>query len=236
MYVNRYKPLNKIEWGNGKTYHYNTYWNDNNSFAMDIGDGELIDKNGDSYFIHCEYNCDCGMWHYIFQIWFEDSNCSIYDIPKENRNEYLTETEIEELRAIIYKLATNKPLFLQQLLKNNGHKLVKHSRCIAGHKYETVFNYSNRHGGTSDSVRYYNKYVIDTTKEYKVKYTDNTGADDSVMIFLTEEEAEKSIKEDLETVKEYCQSLDYDYADFGNKTEFWVSGGDEYACWERLWK
>ena len=27
----------------------------------------------------------------------------------------------------------------------------------------------------------------------------------------------------------------YDYADFGTKTEFWVPGGDEYATWERLW-
>lgn len=72
--------------------------------------------------------------------------------------------------------------------------------------------------------------------EYKVKYTDNTGVNDCIMEYSSEEEAEKAIEEDLENVKEYCQSLYYDYADFGNKTEFWVNGGGEYVCWERLWK
>lgn len=71
--------------------------------------------------------------------------------------------------------------------------------------------------------------------EYKVKYTDNV-SEGCIVTYTTEEEAEKSIEEDLENVKEYCQSLDYDYADFGNKTEFWVKGGDYYASWERLWK
>ena len=55
------------------------------------------------------------------------------------------------------------------------------------------------------------------------------------MAYLSVEEAERAIEEDLENTKEYCQSLNYDYADFGNKTEFWVKDGDEYACWERLW-
>ena len=71
--------------------------------------------------------------------------------------------------------------------------------------------------------------------EYKVKYTDNTGCNDCIMIYNTKEEAEKTIEEDLENVKRYCQSLDYDYADFGSKTEFWVKDSDEYVCWERLW-
>lgn len=166
MYINIWdkKPSGEIDWGNNRKLKYNSYWNDDTSFALDIGDGELVDKNGDSYFIHCEYNCDNGLWHYVFQVWFEESNYSIYDIPKETRKEYLVESEIEELRAIIYKMATEKPLFLKQLIKNNGHKLVRHDNCIAGHKYETVFNYSNRHGGTTDSFRYYNKYVVDVTK------------------------------------------------------------------------
>ena len=73
-------------------------------FYLNIGDGELADKEGNQYFIHCEYNCDNGMWHYIFEIWFENDSCSIYDIPEPNRSEYLSETEIEELRAIIYNL------------------------------------------------------------------------------------------------------------------------------------
>lgn len=41
------------------------------------------------------------MWHFVFEIWFESDNCSIFDIPKNERDEYLTEKEMEELRAII---------------------------------------------------------------------------------------------------------------------------------------
>lgn len=44
------------------------------------------------------------MWHYIFEIWFENDNYNIYDMPESERIEYLTETEMEELRAIIFNL------------------------------------------------------------------------------------------------------------------------------------
>jgi len=93
--------LDEIDWGNGRRLKCNPYWNDDTSFALDIGDGELTDKDGNDYFIHCEYNCDNGMWHFVFEIWFESDNCSIFDIPKNERDEYLTEKEMEELRAII---------------------------------------------------------------------------------------------------------------------------------------
>ena len=96
--------LDEIDWGNGRKLKFNPYWNDETSFALDIGDGELTDKDGQDYFIHCEYNCDNGMWHYVFEVWFENDTCNIYDIPESERNEYLTETEMEELRAIIISL------------------------------------------------------------------------------------------------------------------------------------
>lgn len=49
-------------------------------------------------------------WNYMnFEIWFEDDDtCSIYDIPESDRNEYLSETEIEELRGLIYNLYKDK--------------------------------------------------------------------------------------------------------------------------------
>ena len=101
--------LDEIDWGNGRKFKCHSYWNDDTSFALDIGDGELTDKDDNPYFIHCEYNCDNGMWHHIFEIWFEDDDtCSIYDIPESDRNEYLSETEIEELRGIIYNLCKDK--------------------------------------------------------------------------------------------------------------------------------
>lgn len=103
-YTKTENVLDEIDWGNGRKFKCNSYWNDNTSFALDVGDGELVDKDGNSYFIHCEYNCDDGTWHYVFEIWFENDTCSIYDIPEVDRNEYLSETEMEELRAIIYNL------------------------------------------------------------------------------------------------------------------------------------
>lgn len=71
--------------------------------------------------------------------------------------------------------------------------------------------------------------------KYKVEYTDNTGCDDCIMEFDTEEEAENAIEEELNAIKECHKYDDYDYADFGAKTEFWISGSNEYASWERLW-
>ena len=100
-------PLDEINWVDGRKFKCNSYWNDDTSFALDIGDGELVDENGEPYFIHCEYNFDNGKWHYIFEIWFENDSCNIYDIPDPDRNEFLSETEIEELREIIYSLCKN---------------------------------------------------------------------------------------------------------------------------------
>lgn len=71
--------------------------------------------------------------------------------------------------------------------------------------------------------------------KYKVRYSDNTSANDWIDEYETEEAAENAIEEELENCKEYLQSLGYDYGDFGNKTEIWVPGGNKYASWERLW-
>ena len=53
--------------------------------------------------------------------------------------------------------------YLMELLERNGHKLVKFDKCEADHEYMTVFNYSEKNGGTYDSFRYYNDYVVDLT-------------------------------------------------------------------------
>lgn len=52
---------------------------------------------------------------------------------------------------------------LKELIKKNGHKLVRYNETVAGHKHEKVFDYSIRHGGTVDSFKYYNDYVVDVT-------------------------------------------------------------------------
>ena len=106
-YIDNKSPLilDEIEWDDGRKLKCNPYWNDDTSFALDIGDGQLADKDGENYFIHCEYNRDDEIsWHYVFEIWFENDNCSIYDISEHERDEYLTEKEIEELKTIISNL------------------------------------------------------------------------------------------------------------------------------------
>lgn len=51
--------------------------------------------------------------------------------------------------------------FLKDLVKENGHKIVHYTQCIVGHRYESIFDYSVRNGGTYDSIKYYNDYIID---------------------------------------------------------------------------
>lgn len=50
---------------------------------------------------------------------------------------------------------------LLDLLNKNGDKLVHFTRCIENKKYMSVFNYSEYYGGTFDSFKYYNDYVIE---------------------------------------------------------------------------
>jgi hypothetical protein len=72
--------------------------------------------------------------------------------------------------------------------------------------------------------------------KYKVKYIDYTGINDEVLEFDTEEEAERTIKDDLIYCTIVFKDCDYDYADFGNKTEFWISGSNVYVSWERMYR
>lgn len=56
-------------------------------------------------------------------------------------------------------------MFLEELLKQNGHKLVRYNEGIEGHTYMSVFDYSVKYGGTFDSFKYYNDYCIDITEQ-----------------------------------------------------------------------
>lgn len=50
---------------------------------------------------------------------------------------------------------------LFDLLNKNGDKLVHFTKCSDEKEYVSVFNYSEYYGGTIDSFRYYNDYVIE---------------------------------------------------------------------------
>ena len=72
--------------------------------------------------------------------------------------------------------------------------------------------------------------------KYEVKYESSFECDDRVFEFDSEEEAEGFIDEDLDFHISEHKGFGCGIADFGNKTEFWVSDTDKYASWERLWK
>lgn len=51
--------------------------------------------------------------------------------------------------------------FLIELIEENDHKLVQYNKAKKNHKYMSVFNYSEKYGGTYDSFKYYNDYVVE---------------------------------------------------------------------------
>lgn len=55
--------------------------------------------------------------------------------------------------------------YLKDIIKENGHKLVKYNECKVNRKYQSVFDYSVQNGGTFDGFKYYNNYVVDITEE-----------------------------------------------------------------------
>ena len=50
---------------------------------------------------------------------------------------------------------------LEYLVKSNGDKIVFYKNCKKDKIYMSVFNYSQRFGGTNDSFKYYNDFVIE---------------------------------------------------------------------------
>jgi hypothetical protein len=54
--------------------------------------------------------------------------------------------------------------YLAELIKDNNHKLVHYKIGKENHKYISVFNYSEKYGGTYDGFKYYNDYVVDITE------------------------------------------------------------------------
>ena len=81
-------------------------------------------------------------------------------------------------------------MFLKDLVDSNGDRIVHYTKCKDENKYVSVFNYSAKYGGTFDSFKYYNDYVIELggkkqmkdkvfnkMKEYGWNFGDNTSED-----------------------------------------------------------
>lgn len=69
--------------------------------------------------------------------------------------------------------------------------------------------------------------------KYKVRYTDTTGCNDSIMEFDSIEEAEDWIKRDFDGNKNYNVS-DFVYSDGFLTTEIWIPNTDYSASYARL--
>lgn len=52
-------------------------------------------------------------------------------------------------------------MFFKDLVKKNGHKIVRFDNCRSDKRYMNIFDYSNKYGGTYDSFKYYNEYVVE---------------------------------------------------------------------------
>mgnify|MGYP001016174704 CR=1 FL=1 len=47
------------------------------------------------------------------------------------------------------------------LVNDNGDNLVLYNQAKEGKEYVSVFDYSSQFGGTYDSQKYYNEYVVE---------------------------------------------------------------------------
>lgn len=95
-------------------------------------------------------------------------------------------------------------LFLKELIEKNGDKIVSCRNCQMGKRYVSVFDYSEQNGGTYDSFKYYNDYVIglgennmknifendflvirDTKQDYDFRYIIENKKSQKVNLYLT---------------------------------------------------
>lgn len=81
-----------------KEVSFSYIWKDTNIFAIDIGDGDLTDNDGDDYFIHVEYYTNEDK--YVFEIWWEDEYLNL----NECKEEFLSEHEKEVIQEVMYHL------------------------------------------------------------------------------------------------------------------------------------
>lgn len=73
-------------------------------FIFQFGDGELIDKDGDSYFIY--YELDFITKEEVIQLWYENEIVTIYSTKPESIvfKSYLTQEEISEIRREFHRI------------------------------------------------------------------------------------------------------------------------------------
>lgn len=51
--------------------------------------------------------------------------------------------------------------YFRDIVKDNNHKIVRYNDVLDGHEYVSVFEYSTLYGGSHDSHKFYNDYVVE---------------------------------------------------------------------------
>ena len=82
----------------GKEISYDYEWTHEHCFTFDFGDGEFVDDEGDSYFIHCQYEDDTDS-EFFFELWYED-DLTEADIITDDEREYIKHFMIELMANI----------------------------------------------------------------------------------------------------------------------------------------
>jgi hypothetical protein len=75
----------------GKETSYSYEWTNEHCFTLNFGDGDkdFIDADGDSYFIHCQYEDDTDS-KFFFEIWWEHDLTEVdYTMVTENEREHI---------------------------------------------------------------------------------------------------------------------------------------------------
>lgn len=80
----------------------NYLWRDVITFVFDIGDGDLVDSDGDNYFIHVEYHVDTDK--YVYEIWWDDEYLNL----DECKEEFLTKQEKALIEEVMWHLMKGK--------------------------------------------------------------------------------------------------------------------------------
>lgn len=52
-------------------------------------------------------------------------------------------------------------IFFNEIVNNNGDRIVRYNETQENKHYESIFNYNIKHGGSIDSFKYYNDYVVE---------------------------------------------------------------------------
>ena len=127
--------------------------------------------------------------------------------------------------------------YLKDLVLKNGHKIVKYNECKANAKYMSVFDYSVKYGGTYDSFRYYNNYVIEIySKPYMditIMFLNNGSAvakyEDSTYTYVHLYDDMKQLAEDYYSIiSDGLDGSEISHWD-GNEPEMWEDN-EEWRC------